>query len=165
MPTTDDNLREAFAGECQAFRKYHMFASKAEEQGLPNIARLFRTTAAAERIHAEGLMTALQGVKSTAENLQTAIDGETYEYKSMYPPMVAQAAAENHRAIRMLSYAAASEAVHADLYTRALESAKTGQDLSEAKFYLCPTCGHIELGTRPTACPICGMEADKFIQV
>ncbi|MBU8871029.1 MAG: rubrerythrin family protein [Gemmatimonadales bacterium] len=165
MPTTNDNLKEAFAGESQAFQKYSAFAKAAEKEGLPNIARLFRTTAQAERIHAEGHLGALDGIGETAENLQAAIDGETFEYTKMYPPMLEQAKEDGHKAKRMFAFAVKSEEVHAKLYALALESAKAGQDLEEPNFYLCPTCGHIEFGTPPDKCPICGVKAEKFVQV
>ena len=165
MPSTEDNLKEAFAGESQAGRKYLAFAKKAEKDGLPNIARLFRTTADAERIHAEGHLAALGGIGSTAENLQGAIDGETYEYTEMYPPMLEQAEADGHKAKRMFGYAVKAEAVHATLYGLALEAAKRGEDLTETDFYLCPVCGHIEFGQAPGSCPICGTKAEKFVQV
>jgi rubrerythrin len=165
MASTQENLGQAFAGECQAYRKYRAFADKAEKDGLPNIARLFRTTSEAERIHAEGHLAAMEGVGSTARNLQAAIDGETYEYTEMYPPMLEQAEADGHRAKRMFAYAVKVEAVHAELYKRALEAAQRGQDLSETGFYLCPVCGHIEFGNPPDSCPICGAKAEKFVQV
>ena len=91
MPSTETNLKEAFAGESQANRKYLAFAKKAEQEGYPNVARLFRTAAEAETIHAHGHLAALDGIKSTAENLKAAIDGETYEHTQMYPPMLKQA--------------------------------------------------------------------------
>jgi rubrerythrin len=165
MPSTEANLWEAFAGECQAFRKYMMFARKADGEGFPNIARLFRTAAEAERIHAEGHMAALQEVKTTAQNLQAAVNGETHEYREMYPPMLAQAEAEGHKAKRMFGYAVKAEEVHARLYQLALEAAQAGKDLEQTQFYLCPICGHIELGAAPAACPICGAKAEKFVQV
>ena len=165
MTSTQGNLKEAFAGESQANQKYRAFAKKAEREGLPNIARLFRTTAEAERIHAEGHLKALDGISSTVENLQTAIDGETYEYTEMYPPMLEQAEADAHKAKRMFAYAVESEEVHARLYELAMEAARRGEDLSETEFYLCPVCGHIELGSPPESCPICGAKASKFFQV
>lgn len=165
MASTPENLKEAFAGESQANRKYLAFAKKAEEEGFPNIARLFRTTAEAETIHAHGHLAALGGVKPTAENLQAAIDGETYEYTQMYPPMLTQATADKHAAKRMFGYAVRAEAVHAKLYQMALDAAKQGKDLAETKFYLCPTCGHIEFGQPPASCPICGALEEEFVQV
>ena len=163
--TTDDNLRAAFAGESQAYQKYRAFARKAEQDGLPHIARLFRTTAEAERIHAEAHLKAAEAVGSTVENLQAAIGGETYEYTEMYPPMLAQAEAEAHKAKRMFGYAVQAEEVHARMYQLALEAAQANKDLAEAEFYLCPVCGYIELG-KPTAdCPICGTKPNKFTLV
>jgi len=164
MPATLDNLKEAFAGESQANQKYRAFAKKAEQDGLLNIARLFRATAEAERIHAEGHLKSLDGVGSTAENLQTAIDGETYEFTTMYPPMLAQAEADDHKAKRMFGYAVQAEAVHARLYKMALEAAKAGKDL-DVEFYLCPVCGYIEIGKPTEPCPICKTRPEKFVQI
>ena len=109
MATTIENLKEAFAGESQANQKYRAFANKAEQDGFPNIARLFRTTAEAERIHAEGHLKALEEICSTIENLHAAIQGETYEYTKMYPPMLAQATEDGHKAKRMFGYAVEAE--------------------------------------------------------
>lgn len=165
MSSTHDNLKEAFAGECQAFRKYQSFATRARQEGFPNVAKLFRTTAEAERIHAEGHFAAMGGLGSTADNLKAAIDGETYEYSEMYPPMLKQAEADDHRAKRMFGYAVAVEATHARLYKLAREAVQSGKDLSEAKFYLCPICGHIEFGKPPASCPTCGAKGEKFVLV
>jgi rubrerythrin len=165
MPDTKENLKEAFAGESQANQKYLAFAKKAEQDGFPNIARLFRTTAAAENLHAEGHFGALGGVGTTAENLEAAIGGETYEYTKMYPPMLERAEAENHPAKRMFGYATKAEAVHARLYGLALEAARKGKDLAETRFYLCSVCGHIEFGNAPEKCPICGAGTKKYVEV
>lgn len=165
MPTTIENLKVAFAGESQANQKYRAFAKKAEQDGFPVIARLFRTTAEAERIHAEGHLKSMDGVGSTAENLQAAFEGETYEYTKMYPPMLEQANADDHKAKRMFGYAVEAEAVHAKLYTLALEAVKQGKDLTEVEFYLCPVCGNIELGKPTEPCKVCGAKPDKFVLV
>ena len=163
MPTTQDNLKEAFAGESQANQKYRAFAKKADQDGFPAVARLFRLTAEAERIHAEGHLKALDGVSSTADNLQAAISGETFEFTNMYPPMVKQAEAEGHKAKRMFAYAVAAEEVHAKLYKMALEAVKSGKDLA-AEFYLCPICGYIELGKPEKPCPVCATKPEKFVK-
>ncbi|MFZ1282021.1 MAG: rubrerythrin family protein [Ignavibacteriaceae bacterium] len=165
MPTTKENLKEAFAGESQANQKYRAFAKKAERDGFPNIAKLFKTAAEAERIHAEGHLTALDGIGTTVENLKEAIDGETYEYKEMYPPMLAQAEADNHKAKRMFKYAVEAEDVHAQLYKLALAAAEQGKDLDVTDFYLCPVCGHIEFGKPEENCPICGTLAAKYVRL
>jgi rubrerythrin len=163
--STTDNLKEAFAGESQANQKYRAFAKKAEQEGFPNIARLFRTTAEAERIHAEGHLKALEGIGATSANLQAAIAGETHEYTEMYPPMLEQAQKDSHKAKLMFGFAVKAEAVHAKLYQQALEAVRQGKDLTETGFYLCPVCGHIEFGAPPVKCPICGAAQDKFVQV
>jgi rubrerythrin len=165
MPTTLENIKDAFAGESQASQKYRAFAKKAEREGFPNVACLFRTAAEAERIHAEGHLNAMEAICSTVENLQAAINGETYEFKEMYPPMLEQATADEHKARRMFGYALEAEAVHARLYSLALEAVKQDKDLTGVEFYLCPVCGNIELGKPTEACPICGAKSDKFILV
>jgi rubrerythrin len=165
MASTKDNLKEAFAGESQANQKYRAFGETALKDGLPNIARLFRTTAEAERIHAAGHLAALEGIKSTVENLQAAIDGETYEFTTMYPPMLQQAESEDHKAKRMFKYAVQAEAIHAKLYRLALDAAKRGEDLAVTKIFLCPFCGHIEFNDAPEKCPICGAKKEKFMTV
>lgn len=165
MASTNDNLKTAFAGESQAFQKYEAFAKAAEKEGFGNIARLFRTTARAEQIHAEGHLKAMDAINSTLENLKAAKGGETYEFEDMYPPMLEQAEKEGHKAKKMFKYAIEAEKVHAELYELAIRAVQEGKDLSEVNFYLCPICGHIEMGTPPAECPICGAPASKYIQI
>lgn len=165
MATTKENLDTAFSGESQAYQKYSAFAKKAEKDGLTNIAKLFRTTAEAERIHAEGHLKAMDKVGSTIENLEAAIAGETYEFEDMYPPMYEQAVADKHKAKKMFGYALEAEKVHAELYQKALEAVREGKDLDEVGIYLCPTCGYIELGTPPEKCPVCGVKGSTFTQL
>lgn len=165
MTTTRDHLHEAFGGESQANMKYRAFAKKAAKEGFPNVARLFETAAEAERIHAEGHLNALEGIGSTRDNLREAIAGETHEYQDMYPPMLELAEREGHKAARMFGYAVKAEAVHARLYQMALEAVERGEDLAETNFYLCPICGHIEMGEPPESCPICGAKAKAFVQL
>lgn len=163
--TTIDDLKEAFAGESQANQKYRAFAKKADQEGLPHVARLFRTAAEAERIHAEGHLKSMAGVAATAANLKQAIEGETFEFTTMYPPMLERAMAAGNGAKLMFGYAMKAEAIHAAVYKLALEAVERGEDLAQAEFYLCPVCGHIELGAAPAKCPICGGRGDKFARV
>ena len=165
MATTEGNLKDAFAGESQANRKYLAFAKKAEQEGFANVARLFRTAAEAETIHALGHFSALGGVGSTADNLRAAVAGESYEYTEMYPPMLQQAISDDHKAKRMFAYAMKAEAIHAKLYQMALDAVAEGKDLSEVNIYLCPVCGNIEFGKPPDSCPICGVKGEKFVRV
>lgn len=166
MPkTTQENLATAFAGESQANRKYLAFAKQAEKEGFTQIAVLFRAAAEAETIHAHAHLANMGGVGTTVQNLEAAVAGETYEFTEMYPPMVEQAAAEGHKAKKMLDFANRAEKVHAGLFRQALEALRAGQDLSKMEVYLCPFCGDVEFGVPPDKCPICGAPAAKFQKV
>jgi rubrerythrin len=163
--STTENLKRAFAGESQANRKYLAYARKAEKDGYPNIARLFRAAADAETIHAHGHLDALGAIGTTKDNLADAIQGETYEYREMYPPMLAEAEKEGHRAKRMFGYAVKAEEVHAHLYEQALAAATENRDLEATEIYLCPLCGTLELGRPTQKCPICGLPPERFQRV
>jgi rubrerythrin len=164
MATTIDNLKGAFAGESQANRKYLAFAKKADEEGLPQVAKLFRAIAEAETIHAHNHLRALNEVKTTSENLQTAKNGENYEVVSMYPPMLATAETEGHKqAARSFKWAMEVEKVHEVLYNQALE--KIGKESSTLDYYICPVCGFTHEGPMVENCPVCGTLAGRFIQM
>ena len=165
MPNTVENLKVAFAGESQANRKYLAFARQAEKEGLGQIAKVFRAAAEAETLHALAHLTNMGGIGTTLENLKSAVSGETYEFTEMYPPMVEQALAENHKARYMLGFANAAEKVHAGLFRQALQALESGADLSTMDVYLCPVCGDIEFGTVPEKCPICGAPASKYQKI
>lgn len=165
MPT-QENLQAAFAGESQANRKYLAFATKAEAEGYPQIARLFRAVAAAETIHAHAHLRAMKGVGDTKQNLQAAIDGEAYEFQEMYPTFVQEAEAEGNKAALIpFRNAMAVEKTHHGLYTGALESLIAGKDLPEAAIYVCDVCGHTAAGEAPDKCPVCGAPKSKFREV
>lgn len=165
MPTTNENLATAFAGESQANRKYLAFARQADKEGYGQIAKLFRAAAEAETLHALAHLANKGGIGTTRENLEAAVTGETYEFSQMYPPMVEQAKAEGHKAKVMLDFANKAEKVHAGLFQQALEALKSGKDLSQMEVYLCPVCGDLEFGAPPERCPICGAPAAKFQKV
>jgi rubrerythrin len=165
MPTTNENLAVAFAGESQANRKYLAFARAAEKEGYAQIAKLFRAAADAETIHALAHFQNMGGVGTTLENLKSAVAGETYEYTEMYPPMVEQAKAEGHRGRTMLGFANEAEKVHARLFRQALEAMQAGKDLSQMDVFLCPVCGDVEFGVAPERCPICGAPASKYQRI
>jgi rubrerythrin len=166
MTKSTDNLQAAFAGESQANRKYLAFAKKAQEEGFPQIAKLFRAAAAAETVHAHNHLKAMDGVKSTADNLQAAIGGENYEVVSMYPPMVAEAEAEgNKRAARSFNWALAVEKIHEALYREAAEVFGKGKDLPEGDYYVCPICGYTHKGKMTEKCPVCNTQPEKFEKI
>ena len=155
--STSSNLKDAFAGESQANRKYLAYAKKADQDSLPGIAKLFRAAAHAETIHAHAHLRAMGGVKDTVANLTDAVGGETFEFTKMYPPYVEEAKKEGHAAAeRSFAFAMAVEKTHADLYTAALTAAKAGKDIGAKIFYVCPVCGHTVADSHPDKCPICG---------
>lgn len=156
-----ENLMKAFAGESQANRKYLAYAKKAEQEGKINAAKLFRAAAEAETLHALRHFEVAGKIGSTADNLKDAIEGETYEFKDMYPEFVKEAeAAGNKAALTSFTYAMKAEEVHAKLYKEALENL---DQTEEVFYYLCPVCGNIEKSV-PEKCPICGVSGDKFIK-
>jgi rubrerythrin len=161
MSKTEDALKEAFAGESQANRKYLAFAVKADQEGHPQAARLFRAAAEAETIHALNHLRALKAIHGTQENLQEAVAGESHEFKSMYPAMIDAAKAEGHKeAERSFNYANEVEKVHARLYEQMLVDL-TGAGESYP-YYVCPVCGYTAEGKAPEVCPVCGAKAKMF---
>jgi rubrerythrin len=158
---THANLMEAFAGESQANRKYTAYAKKAEAEGKLNAAKLFRAAADPETLHALKELEVAGKIRSTAENLKDAIEGETFEFESMYPDFITAANEEgNKAAARIFTYAMKAEEVHAKLYKEALENL---EETEEVFYYLCPVCGNIETAV-PDKCPICGVPGEKFIK-
>lgn len=163
---TTENLQEAFAGESQANRKYLAFAKKAEQDGFPQVARLFRAAAEAETVHAHAHLRVMGGIQDTAANLQAAIDGEGFEFQEMYPEYLAEAQAEGNKpAAYSFKNALAVEETHYGLYAKALEAVKAGKDLSESEIFVCPVCGHTVLGEPPDKCPVCGSPKARFFEV
>ena len=163
---TKENLQAAFAGESQANRKYLFFAEKADKEGQQQIARLFRAAAAAETVHAKNHLTVLQGIKSTAENVQAAISGEHYEFTKMYPEFIKQAKADKDaKADKSFSDANAVEEIHHKLYQEAADSLASGKKLKEGAYYVCPVCGNTVLGAAPDKCPICSTKGSLFMRV
>ncbi|MBI5820066.1 MAG: rubrerythrin family protein [Verrucomicrobia bacterium] len=163
---TADNLKEAFAGESQANRKYLAFAKKADAEGRKQIAKLFRAAAEAETIHAHAHLRVMNGVKGTADNLKAAIEGEGHEFRTMYPQFLAEAKAEGNKAAQMsFQYALVVEEIHHGLYQKALETLTQGKDLEDAVIYVCPVCGNTVIGQAPDKCHVCGVPKEKFIEV
>ncbi|MBN1800558.1 MAG: rubrerythrin family protein [Candidatus Lokiarchaeota archaeon] len=166
MTKTDDNLKEAFAGESQANRKYLAFAEQADKDGLSQIAKLFRAAAAAETVHAHNHLRVMGGVKTTVENLKAAIGGENYEFTTMYPEFLKDAKAEgNKQAERSFDLANQVEKIHHALYGKALEAAEGGKDLKKQDIHVCPVCGYTHEGPLPDKCPVCGVPKDKFKKI
>ena len=163
MSLTDQNLQAAFAGESQANRKYLAFAKKAEEEGYLQVARLFRAAAEAETIHAHNHLKELSGIRSTRENLEAAIKGESFEFQQMYPKMIEDAKSENHKAaLRSFTLANEVEKIHAKLYQAALDSLGKNAD---AEYHVCQVCGYTVEGDAPDECPVCKAKKQAFRKV
>ena len=164
MAKTEQFLREAFAGESQANRTYLAFAAKADQEGYPQAARLFRAAAEAETVHAHAHLRALNGVRSTKENLEAAVKGETHEFKEMYPEMIEAAKREGQKAAeRSFDYANAVEKVHAQLYQSLLDG--LGKTTGSYPYYVCPVCGFTAEREAPGTCPVCGAKGQVFKRV
>ncbi|MDP3259860.1 MAG: rubrerythrin family protein [Thermodesulfovibrionales bacterium] len=163
MSNTEKNLKEAFAGESQANRKYLAFAKKADEDGFKQIARLFRAAAEAETVHAHNHLREIGDIKGTKENLEAAINGESYEFQKMYPQMIMDAEAEGIKgALRSFKFANEVEKIHAEFYKKALENIGKNQ---EVDYYVCQVCGNTVENEPPDECPICKAKKQAFKKV
>jgi len=176
---TLEDLMTAYNGESNAHAKYLSYAKKADEEGYGKVASLFRAAAEAEEIHLKNHAEVIKGmggtpkadiklpeVKSTKENLEDALKGETYERLTMYPEFIAQAKKDNNKAaVRTFTYAKFAEAEHAKLYKEALDNLESWKG-AKADFYVCPTCGYTVDG-KPSfeACPVCATPANDYILV
>ncbi|MDD5205128.1 MAG: rubrerythrin family protein [Desulfobacterales bacterium] len=163
MSKTEQNLKDAFAGESQANRKYLAFAKQAEKEGCKQVAKLFRAAAEAETVHAHAHLKVAGGINTTAENLKEAIAGETHEFKKMYPEMIEAAKQEGNKAAeRTFSYANEVEKVHAALYQKASDNPG---GLPEADYYICSVCGYTCENEPPDKCPVCMAARKAFYKV
>lgn len=163
MSKSEQHLRDAFAGESQANRRYLAFAKKAEKESYPQVAKLFRAAGAAETVHAHAHLRALGEIGNTADNLKVAVAGETHEFKQMYPEMIKDAKEEgNKTAERSFIFANEVEKVHAELYQNALDNLDS---LEEADYYVCSVCGMTVENEAPDTCPVCGAKASAFFKV
>jgi rubrerythrin len=160
---TEKSLQEAFAGEAQAHMKYLIFSEKAEKEGYPNVARLFKAIAYAEQVHATNHARQLGMIKNTAENLDTYVTAETYEVEEMYPAFMAIAKLQGEKGAELsMHYAIEAEKIHAELYRKAKQEVSQGKDLEISEVYICPVCGYTHEGEPPEKCPVCGASRDKF---
>ena len=173
---TETNLRSAYGGESQAHMRYAIYADRAKKEGLPNVARLFTAVAFAEKVHASnhyrniktaGAATtvsgAIFGTRSTAEDLQAGIDGETFEVEEMYPAYKAVAASQGEKAAEIsFSWALETEKVHLVLYKKAKEAVDKGKDVNISKVSICTVCGFTVEGDAPDRCPVCGAKKEMF---
>ncbi|WP_273277443.1 rubrerythrin family protein [Maribacter polysiphoniae] len=178
--STIQNMKDAFKGETTAHAKYAAFSKKAAEEGYPEIALLFKAASGAELIHANNHKVVIQrmgeeiptvipefSVGTTKENLKNAIEGESYEFNTMYPNFIKDAnAAGNYMAQISLTYAYKVEQKHRDFYINALKVLEEGNVKSlPSVYYLCPTCGNTYAITAPSRCEISMTDAKLFIKI
>ncbi len=160
---TERDLKEAFAGESQANRKYLAFAQKADQEGFTQAAKLFRAAAAAETVHAHAHLRALGGIGATRDNLQEAVSGETHEFTKMYPQMIENARNEGFEvALRSFTFANEVEKVHAELYQKALNRLGSNEAVD---YYVCKVCGNTVEGEPGGPCEICQAAKTAFFKV
>ncbi|MGO9311850.1 MAG: rubrerythrin family protein [Syntrophobacteraceae bacterium] len=163
MSKTEKDLMDAFAGESQANRRYLAYSQRAEDEFLHGVAKLFRAIAEAETIHAIKHLRTADRVKSTKENLEDAIAGETHEFMNMYPEMIAHAKEEGNRAAEIgFDYANKVEAIHAKLYKKALADP---DKFPVQDYWICKICGYTAEKEAPGVCPVCGANTKAFFKV
>jgi rubrerythrin len=176
---TASNLRSSFAGESQAHMRYLIYGDKAERDGFPNVARLFRAIAYAEQVHATSHFQQLRDLKGdaltvagagfglgpTEENLEVAIGGEEFEVNEMYPAY--KAVAESQRetgALRSFDWAWKAEQIHAAMFAEAKAAVETGKDHDIRSVFICSVCGHTAEGEVLDRCPVCNAKREKYVE-
>ena len=165
MSETQKNLKDAFAGESQANRRYLAYAKKAEEEGYVQVAKLFKAAAEAETVHALNHLRITGKVRSTVENIKDSISGETHEFKNMYPDYIDVAKQEgNKQAAWSFNVASKVEQIHANLLKKVSEAIESGQKLEQIDYYVCSVCGNTVEGSPPAKCPICGALKEQFFR-
>ncbi len=163
---TEKNLQEAFAGESQANRRYLFFADKADKEGHPQVARLFRAAADAETVHARNHLNAMDAIGATKENVMAASVGEHYEFTGMYPGFIERAEQEeNQRAQRTFVYANEVEQIHHRHFEEALKALNEDKQLKDEPYFVCQVCGNTVPGEAPEKCPVCGAGSKAFMRV
>ncbi len=160
-------LAEGFAGEALACRKYQLFSERAEAEGYPNVARLFRAAAESEFHHSRNMFLATDQKRSTLHNLTVSLEREAEEVERIYPASLAVVEAQpTLRAGNAYACALHAEKVHHRLFGQALACLREGRDLPAQKYFTCLRCGYTHAGDQPpTLCPACGTDRFKFAEV
>ncbi len=160
---TANNVHDAFVGEAKAYQRLLMFAQKADQESLPQIAHLFRAVAAAEGVHSRRHFALLESVSDTQSNLEKAFQSETAVNGVHYLRMLQEAEEDGEEAASFVfSQARDVEAEHARLYERALTDLIAQRS---TEYYVCSVCGHVHEREAPETCPICGAPKTAFEKV
>jgi len=163
MSRTADNLKEAFAGESQAYQRYLAYAQRAADEYKEGIYKLFQAVAESEKIHARRHLSYLKGIGSTAENLRQALEGEARAGETLYPAMAAQAKEEGERGAEIsFKHVGEAERVHRGLFKKALEDP---DEFPVQNYFVCNACGYIAAEEPPDVCPVCGAVRKAFYNV
>lgn len=166
MSGSTENLEAAFAGESQANRRYLAYSRKAEKEGYKQVAKLFRAAAEAETVHALNHLRIMGEIRSTAQNLDSAVSGETFEFKKMYPAYLKTAQQEGEKqAAWSFNVANEVEQIHAGLFKKAVEAVRNNKDSEATSYYVCSVCGNTVENTPPEKCSICGAPKKEFFEV
>jgi rubrerythrin len=163
MFKSEQNLREAFAGESQAYQRYLAYAQRAADEYKEGVYKLFHAVAASEKIHAQRHLSYLKGIQTTPENLKAAMAGEMHEFKTLYPKMIAEAKEEKQQGPEIsFSHASEVEKVHHALFQKALENL---DGFPAQDYFVCYACGYLAPGEAPEKCPVCGAVKKAFKKV
>lgn len=163
MARTTDNLLKMFADGAEASVRYRAFAEAADREGHPGAAKIFRAVAAAKAVLAASHFRAANRVDRTAANLAQALEDETYDYRTGYPPLIQDAVADDAIDARhSFEYALTV----GPILVRTIGKALGSPELEESgAYYVCPVCGNLEFGAAPAKCPICGVDGSLFVEV
>jgi rubrerythrin len=163
-PSLEKKLREAFAGESKAYMRNYAFARQADKEGYPQVARLFRAVAEAEKVHAEEYLKYLEGVvQDTESNLKTAFENEMRAKSDYYPDFIKEAIALKREDVSWSFIRSRDvEERHAKLYKEALTALASDKDIT---YHVCQVCGYVFDGDLPDRCPVCGAIQKMFKKV
>ena len=158
-------LEDAFAGESMAHMKYLIFADEAEKKGLKNLSNLFKAISYAEFVHARNHFRALKKLGDTPDNIQSCIDGETFEIEEMYPVYNEVAKLQGEKEAQITTHSALeAEKIHAEMYKKALKLVNEGKDYDADKIFICSVCGYTVEDEAPEKCPVCGAPKSAFLE-
>ncbi len=158
-------LEDAFAGESMAHMKYLIFADEAEKKGLKNLSNLFKAISYAEFVHARNHFRALKKLGDTPDNIQSCIDGETFEIEEMYPVYNEVAKLQGEKEAQITTHSALeAEKIHAEMYKKALTLVNEGKDYDADKIFICSVCGYTVEDEAPEKCPVCGAPKSAFLE-
>ena len=160
------NLQSAFAEQAQVNRRYAFYAKKADEEGLKQVAKLFRAFSESENIHVSNHFKRMKGIKSTNENIENSLKDEKAAYQTTYPQYLQVANQEGEEsAAWSFEKAGKVEQVHTNLLSKAEEAVNSKKDLAQLDYYVCSVCGNTVENSAPEICPICGAPRTAFFKV